>query len=164
MTDQEKNKFCAYMLDEYGWTMSASNELLPIYYSLHQSVTGMNKTGDELKQKVEESLGKIKAKQYQFNYSGSVKDWWIGKIKYLLIILLFLSALITGVYFFYRNYVEKQFYNEFFNVIQVQQNEYGESYFTIWNPHEKNTFSTGYELFKSKDGKYTGVKIFMNNK
>lgn len=166
MTEKEKNEFCAYLLKEFDLKLDASNELLAVYYSLHEAKLNLKQISEEISLTLQKSLASIQTKQYRFEYAGAVKEWWQGKTFYLIAIVI-LASVISGIcYLIYDTHKEKEAPNplyEYISHIPIMKNDRGETYFIVPNKHEQYSFKGGYEIVKP-DAKTTALKIYFSGK
>lgn len=59
MTEQEKNKFCAVLMENYGIRLSPNNELLPILYIMYGLVVQMGRTVTSFLESIAKSEKKL---------------------------------------------------------------------------------------------------------
>ena len=109
------------------------------------------------------TLEKLKVNQYYFTNSDSVKEWWFEKIKFWGFVFFIIALSAMSIYYTYRRESEIKLVNNLYDSVLIQQNEYGETYLLITEPHKAKSNETGFEVIKTNK-QINGVKIFISNK
>lgn len=155
MTEEEKNKLAAFLLAEYGLQISPTNELLPIYHALSRSTEKLEQSTSRFIAQTEKMNTEAKTNQFYFNYLGSAKDWWMGKVRMATVVSSFLAAAVLGVYYLYdRNKPESAILN-LEKLVHIEQKEN----FFLLTP-ENQTRNIRFE--KIRLGQDTAIKINFN--
>lgn len=155
MTDEEKNKLAAFLLAEYGLQISPTNELIPIYHALSKSADKLEQSTSRFIAQTEKMNTESKTNQFHFNYLGSAKDWWMGKVRMATVVSSFLAAAMLGVYYLYdRNKSESAVVN-LSKMVQIEQKE---NFFLI-TPEKQNR---NMRFEKIRLGQDTAIRINFN--